>query len=140
MICSSFSYPNMFDVSRNRVNLYTDARSITNRVKLLMLTDPTELYMNPNFGVGLRKYMFTYNNDNVLSLIRDKLIEQLRLWEPAVVPEETKVTRGVEADNAQQLSTAEAGKNRLKITITLVTAYAEVISFGIDERDFENIV
>ena len=140
MLCTSFSYPNMFDVARSKINLYSDTKSITNRVKLLLLTEPTELYMSPNFGVGLKKYMFTYNNDNVIALIRDKLVEQLRLWEPAVIPEETKVTRGLMSEEAHVLSTAEAESNVLKLTVTLTTAYAEVVSFGIDGNDFERLV
>lgn len=133
MLCTSFAYPNMFDVARSKVNLYSDTRSITNRVKLLLLTEPTELYMSPNFGVGLRRYMYTYNNDNVIALIRDKLIEQLRLWEPAVIAEETKVTRGLMDETNSQLSTKEAETNVLKLTITLTTGYAEVITFGVDQ-------
>ena len=135
MICSSFSYPNMFDVARSKINLYTDVRSITNRVKLLLLTDPTEMHMNPNFGVGLRKYMFQYNNENTIAMIRDALIEQLRLWEPAVVPESTKVTAGSYTDENTQLSTKEAEMNHLKLTITLETAYAEVASVEIDQSE-----
>lgn len=141
MICSSMSWPNMFDVARGKVSLYTDARSITNRVKLLLLTDPTEMHMNPNFGVGLRKYMFTYNNDNTVALIRDNLVDQLRLWEPAVVPEETTVTRGSSESTVEgQLSTKEAELNHLKLTITLTTAYADQISFEIDQSDIERII
>lgn len=137
MLCTSFAYPNMFDVARSKVNLYSDTRSITNRVKLLLLTEPTELYMSPNFGVGLRRYMYTYNNDNVIALIRDKLIEQLRLWEPAVIAEETKVTRGLMDETNSQLSTKEAETNVLKLTITLTTGYAEVITFGVDQSDLQ---
>lgn len=141
MICSSFSYPNIFDVARSKVNLYTDARSITNRVKLLLLTDPTEMHMNPTFGVGLRKYMFTYNNDNTIALIRDNLIEQLRLWEPAVVPEDTKVTRGSIEDTDTGIPISpEAELNHLRLTITLTTAYSEIISFDIDRSDIERLV
>lgn len=135
MICSSFSYPNMFDVARSKVNLYTDARSITNRVKLLLLTDPTEMHMNPTFGVGLRRYMFQYNNDNTIAMIKDKLIEQLKMWEPAVVPESTKVERGSYSDESYHLSTEEAEKNHLKLVVTLETAYAESISFEVDQSE-----
>lgn len=135
MICSSFSFPNMFDVSRNSINLYTDAHSITNRVKLLLLTEPTELYMNPNFGVGLKKYMFTYNNDNTIALIRDKLVEQLMLWEPAVIPEQTKITRGNTYTEGVTSETVDLNLNTLKITVTLTTSYMQVISFDVTGQD-----
>jgi len=136
MICSSFSYPNMFDVARGKISLYTDAKSITNRVKLLMLTDPTEMHMNPRFGLGLKKYMFQYNNENTIARIRDDLVEQLKLWEPAVVAESTKVTEGSSSgEEGHHLSTREAELNHLKLTVTLETAYAEMISFEIDDSE-----
>ena len=125
----------MFDVARNKVGLYNDVKSITSRVKLLMLTEPTEMFRCPNFGVGLRKYMFSYNNDNTIALIRDKLVEQLRLWEPAVIPEETKVTRGLTYSRDTTVTEDSNALNKLELTVTLTTTYLQVISFGIDEND-----
>lgn len=129
----------MFDVARNKVNLYDDTKSITNRVRLLLLTDPTELYMNPTFGVGLRKYMFTYPNDNTVALIKDKLVEQLRLWEPEVLPDETVVERGLiyTEDGAAPDPT---DLNKLKLTVTLKTIYMQTISFGLSQQDFSRFI
>ena len=131
MIHSSWSWPNLFDVARNKVNIYTDTKSIANRVKLLLLTEPTELYMVPNFGVGLRKYMFMYNNDNVPAMIRDELIEQLRLWEPAVIPEQTTVVRIELTDAVVPVSEID----HMRLTITVVTSYMEQVSFEISSND-----
>ena len=139
MVESSFSFPNLFDVSRNKVNLYNDTRSITNRVKLLLLTDPTELYMNPNFGVGLKKYMFTYANDNTIALIRDKLIEQLRLWEPGVIPEDTTVVRGLKYTGTDDPNEIAMNTNELDLTITLTTSRMQTISFGVSASDLKNM-
>lgn len=133
MICSSWSWPNLFDVSRNQVNLYEDTKSITNRVKLLMLTEPTELYMSPNFGVGLKRYLFTYNNDNTIALIRDKLVEQLRLWEPSVIPDDTKVVRGLLSSQPSDLTTVTDKMSKLELTVTLKTIKQQEISFDITE-------
>lgn len=134
---SSFSFPNLFDVARSRVNLFVDTRALTNRVKLLLLTEPTELYMVPTFGVGLKKYMFTYNNDNTIAIIRDKLIEQLRLWEPGVIPEETKVERGLLYTESATAEENALETNHLKLTITLTAADMQVISFGVTTADFD---
>ena len=139
MVESSFSFPNMFDVSRNKVNLYTDTRSITNRVKLLLLTEPTELYMNPTFGVGLRKFMFTYPTDNTIALIRDKLIEQLRLWEPGVIPEDTIVERGLKYTGTDDPSQIAINSNELDLTITLTTSHMQKVKFGINDSDLQNM-
>ena len=139
MIETAFSFPNIFDVARSKVNIYTNTRAIVNRVKLLMLTEPTELHMVPNFGLGLRKYMFTYNNDNTIALIRDKLIEQLRLWEPSVIPEETKVERGLQYTGGDTEESA-VDINHLKLTVTLTTSDLQQVSFGITPSDFYSAV
>ncbi len=138
MICSSFSYPNIFDVSRSKVNIYNDLKSITNRVKLLILTEPGELYLNPNFGVGLSKYMFTYNNDNTIALIKDKLIEQLELWEPSVIASETEVTRGLNYSDPDDAERSSEELNKLELTITLKTVYMQTVSFGINQNDLNH--
>lgn len=141
MICSSWAWPNMFNVSRSQVNLYNDTRSITNRVKLLLLTEPTELYMNPTFGVGLKRYLYTYNNDNTIALIRDRLVEQLRLWEPSVIPEETQIVRGnlYSRDPSDPISVSER-MNELNLTITLVTIYRETVSFDLMQSDVSKFI
>lgn len=127
---TSWHYPNMFDVSRNGMSISSDGPSIVNRVKLLILTDPTELYMNPTYGVGLRKYMFQYNNENTLSLIKDKIIEQLRLWEPCVIAEDTIIESGLlvtgdPADKGQDYNT-------LKFTVILKSKFGEKLQVDLN--------
>jgi len=121
----SLHWPNMFDVSRNRMSVAEDSASIVNRVKLLLLTEPTELYMNPTYGVGLKKYMFQYNNENTIAIIKDNIIQQLRLWEPCVIADETVVTPGLlfsgDSDPHQDY-------NHLKLTVILRSKYGEELT------------
>ena len=141
MICSSWSWPNLFDVSRNKVNLYAGTQSIKNRVKLLLLTEPTELYNEPRFGVGLRKHIFKYNNDNVIALIKDDLIEQLRMWEPGVIPEETTVERsGNNHPDPNNLEVTSKEMNTLELYISVKTIYLQTVDLTITSADFESIV
>lgn len=141
MICSSWSWPNLFDVSRNKVNIYSGTQSIKNRVKLLLLTEPTELYNEPRFGVGLRKHIFKYNNDNVIALIKDELIEQLRLWEPGVIPEETTVERGPSHDwDPSRLGTTSAEMNTLELYISVKTVYLQTVDLTITNADIQSFI
>lgn len=141
MVCSSWSWPNLFDVSRNKVNLYNGTQSIKNRVKLLLLTEPTELYNEPQFGVGLRKHIFKYNNDNVIALIQDELIEQLRLWEPGVIPEETTVKRGPNHQwDPNNLQTTSAEMNTLELLISVKTVYLQTVDLVINNSDLESFI
>lgn len=87
---TSLAFPRMFDVSQNKVSVLTDSISIVNRTRLLMLTDPTSLYNEPEQGVGLRRYIGRYNTENVRAEVRDRIVEQLRAYEPCVVPDKTE--------------------------------------------------
>lgn len=137
MQVASWSWPNLFDISKGEVNLYRDTRSIVNRVKLLLLTEPTELYMCPNFGVGLKKFIFKYNNENVVPMIRDKLVEQLRLWEPRVIPEDTKVERGLKYTMDPNKPLNRHSLNELELTVTLTTSFMQTVGFNVTGQDLQ---
>lgn len=131
MNTNSIGFPNMFDVSRNKVATISDNASVANRVRLLLFTEPTELYMNPTFGVGLKRFMFQYNNDNVIAQIRDRLIDQLRMWEPSVDAEKTTVVRGLLYSGEMPLTKA-VEENQLNLTITVYTIYGAKVDITIN--------
>lgn len=124
---NSFNFPDMLDVSRNCASIASDSSSIVSRVKLLMLTEPTELHMNGKYGLGLKRYLFQYNNENVIAMIKDKLVEQLRLWEPCVVPEETRIEPGLLFTESEKSPTALPEANHLKLTVILRSIYGDTL-------------
>lgn len=138
MNTTSWAFPNMFDVARNRVSVMNDTKSIANRVKLLILTEPTELYMNPTYGVGLKRFLFQYNTDNVVAMIRDRIVEQLRIWEPCVNPDATQVERGLKYTGMTE-SDQVGDINHLKLTVTLETIYGDQLSIVLDNSDFKGL-
>ena len=131
---NSISWPKMFDVARNKVNLYTDNRSVVNRTKLLILTNPTEIYNNPTQGVGLKRYLWQYNNDNIRALIQDRIIAQLRENEPCVDADKTSFSDRL-MFSEEQVSHSAQDFNRLKMTVGLSTIYGNVVNFPIDLED-----
>lgn len=121
---TSLAFPNMFDITTNQVGVIEDTDSVSNRTRLLILTEPTELYNNPDFGVGLQRHMWKYNNEAERGLVKDRITEQLRLHEPCVYPEKTQYTDGLLFSEAEaQNSTANA--NRLALTVALQTVFKE---------------
>lgn len=128
---NSISWPKLFDITRNRVNLYTDNRSIVNRTKLLMLTDPTEVFANPTQGVGLKRYLWQYNNETTRALVRDRIVEQLREHEPCVNADHTKFADDLVFSEPQKVASAQ-DFNRLKMTVVLETIYGGILRFPID--------
>lgn len=130
---NSLAFPNMFAVSRNNVNIIEDDVSIVNRIRLLMLSDPTALYNSPTFGVGLKRYLFQYNSENTKAQIYDRIRQQLRTYEPCVEAEKTVFTDGLLYTGSQSEITEYTDANRLKFTMGVKTIYSDTVSINVDD-------
>lgn len=134
MITSSLAWPTMFDVARNRVAVLEDNTSIVNRTKLLLLTDPTEVYNEPNQGVGLKQYLWQYNTDNTKAMVQDRIKAQLDLYEPYVVPENTQFSDGLLFTGSNNTIDITQNYNQLKMTMAVQTIYGDTANI-----DFNNV-
>lgn len=132
---SSIAFPNMFEVARPRVATYVDSKSIVNRTRLLLLSNPTEMYNDPPFGIGLKRYLFQYNNDNTKALIQDNIKAKLKIYEPKVKAEETSFADGLLFTGNDVDPTQEY--NHLKMTVGLVSIYGDKVSLSVDSEEFE---
>lgn len=128
---TSLAFPNIFNVSQNKVAVTQDTASIVNRTRLLMLTQPTELYHSPDFGLGLKEHLWKYNSDNEIAIIKDKFINQLRLHEPSVIPEKTQFVDGL-LYTGTDTSNIQQDYNTLKITAVISTKYGDTLELDID--------
>jgi len=128
---TSWAFPNMIDPSRNKVQIVEDDASVVNRVRLLMLSDPTELYNEPQFGLGLKRYLWQYNNANTLAIIQSKIIEQLTLFEPSVDAESTSFADGLLFTGEENLPSSQE-YNQLKMTVGLHTIYGDELNVNLN--------
>lgn len=131
---NSLAFPFMFDVARNVVSSIEDTKSIVNRSRLLILTEPTELYMNPDFGVGLKRHIWQYNNDNQKRIIQDRIIDQLRKHEPCVKAEETKIADGLLFTGSSSTDQITQDFNRLKMTVALTTVFGDDVEVKLNNE------
>lgn len=132
---NSFAFPNIFDVARNRVAMLSDNASVVNRTRLLMLTEPTELYNAPTFGVGLKRYLFQYNNENTKALIKDRIVDQLRLFEPCVDAQATEFTDGLLYTGS---GNTNQNFNKLEMTVGLKTIFGDTVA--VNMTDLQEII
>ena len=128
---NSLSFPNLFNVSQNKVSVAEDTASIVNRTRLMMLTEPTELYHSPDFGLGLKEHLWKYNNENEVAIIKDKFIQQLRLYEPCVIPEKTQFISGL-LYTGTDTQNIHHDHNILKLTAVISTIYGDTLELDID--------
>lgn len=124
---NSISFPNMIDVARNRVSVVKDSASVVNRTRLLLLTEPTELYNSPEFGAGLKRYLFHYNTENTAAMIQDMIRKQLLEYEPYV--DSTKTVFTTKSNDENELATQY---NKLHMTVGLVTTFGDSVTVEID--------
>ena len=135
MYTSSISWPNMFNVAQNKVNVLEDSVSVINRTKLLILTEPTELYNEPNQGVGLKRYLWQYNNKNLIALISDRINDQLRLHEPCVTASNTQFTDSLLFTGNTDPNSLIQDFNRLKMTVAVETNFGDKVDIQLNGGD-----
>lgn len=131
MKTSSWAWPNMINVAQNQIAILEDEKSVVNRSKLLILTEPTEIYNEPNQGVGLKRHLWHYNNENERAIIKDRIRDQLRLHEPQCDPDRTEFSDGnIFTGSSEDVSTMKY--NNLELTIAIHTVFGtdSVITFG----------
>lgn len=128
---TSLSFPKMFNLSSNQVAVDTDISSVVNRSRLLILTEPTELYNNPDFGVGLKRHLWQYNTENEKAIIKDRIVAQLRLHEPSVIAEDTTFADGLLVTGTSGLSNA-AQANELNMTVIMQTTFAQEATISLN--------
>ena len=58
--------------------------NIRESIRTILLTDPGERIMLPEFGGGLRAFLFEPNTPATHTLIEDRVSRALRRWEPRV--------------------------------------------------------
>lgn len=129
---TSLAFPNMFSISTNQVSVLEDSNSVANRTRLLLLSEPTELYNNPDFGVGLRRHLWKYNNEAERGLVKDSIIAQLRLHEPCVEPDKTQFYDGLLFSENSQASAVDG--NTLSLTVGLQTIFKEVAQVDLNSE------
>jgi uncharacterized protein len=59
-------------------------QNIKQNLKMLLLTSPGERVMFPRFGVGMRRYLFEMQSDEVFAAIDSKIREQVSIYLPYV--------------------------------------------------------
>lgn len=130
---NSWAWPNMIDVTRNVITIYEDNRAIVNRSKLLILTEPTELYNELDFGVGLKRHLWQYNTENQKAIIRDRIVDQLRLHEPCVNPDDTHVSDGLLFTGSDDPTQIAQEYNKLKMTVSLSTIFGDTAEINLND-------
>lgn len=135
---TSLAFPNMFNITNNRVGVLEDTDSVASRTRLLILSEPTELYNNPDFGVGLKRHLWKYNNESERGVVKDRITDQLRKHEPCVYPEKTKFYDGLLFTGNDDPQNSTLNNNTLSMTVALQTVFKKEVSVELNTSELDN--
>ncbi len=73
-------------------NWISGTHAVAQSIRAILLTEPGERIGRPDFGVGLRRYLFSPNTLSTRALIRDDIIRALEKEEKRITLENVVVT------------------------------------------------
>jgi hypothetical protein len=76
--------PLMYDSDGGYQMLRTLASTAHQNLKMLILTEPGERIMIPEYGVGLKRYLFENSHSGIESDISSKIHQQVRRYMPYI--------------------------------------------------------
>ena len=85
-----WSFPVRTEAGRTATAAYEGG--IAEAIRLIMATDPGERVMRPDFGGGLRAFVFEPMNSATLESLRRRVRDALIDWEPRIDVEQVDVT------------------------------------------------
>ena len=80
--------------------------------------------------------MFQYNNENQKAIIKDRIINSLRINEPCVVADKTQFADGLLFTGGQNDNVYQ-DYNQLKMTVAVVTNYQETVEVELNDGSRE---
>mgnify|MGYP003649644803 CR=1 FL=1 len=81
----SVALPLRIDETDGAYGLNKDIMSMAEQnIKMVILTSPGERMMIPDFGVGIRRYLFEQNTSSVAATLKERIQNQINKYVPYV--------------------------------------------------------
>ena len=78
------SLPLVYDDTDRIALIHTVSREIKQNFLILLLTLPGERVMEPDFGVGISRYLFLNFSESVDQKIKQKIKQQVKMFMPSI--------------------------------------------------------
>lgn len=99
--------------------------NVRESIRVILLTEPNERVMLPQFGGGLRRYLFASNTVATHRLIGENIQQALRRWESRIAieaitvePDDEDVESALATIRYRLVATAAAGEVQLRVRLT----------------------
>ena len=113
----SISYPKMF-VTKTKTGLVQDYDATLQNLKLLIFSEKGELFGDPYFGTGLKRFLYDQNDVILRDLLIDELYTAIATFMPQIKIKREDIT--IISDGTQIICTIKA-LNRVDYQTNLYT-------------------
>lgn len=86
--------------SRGLLRTQSGVNQIKSDLLVLLLTEPGERVMLPEFGTPLREFLFEQNDNISLSQIKERISLSISTWEPRIAVQNIEVLNGNDVANS----------------------------------------
>ncbi|MFD2124133.1 GPW/gp25 family protein [Paenibacillus xanthanilyticus] len=121
-----WKFPIEVDATTGRIKTSGQEEDIAEAIRIILWTSKGERVMRPDFGCGLREFVFETTDETTLRLLESDIQEAIRVWEPRVHEVEVQALRDAE----------EPGKLLLNISYVVRTTnnlFNQVFPFYLEE-------
>jgi phage baseplate assembly protein W len=114
-----FPYP-VEKTSKGYFYSQSEIDQIKSDILILLLTNPGERVMNPEYGTPLKKLIFEPNDQTVRVQARNIIIQSLNKWEPRVAIQQVEVLTKADENSLNSLDDKNNSDHILFIRINFV--------------------
>jgi len=114
-----FPYP-VEKTSRGYFYSQSEIDQIKSDMLILLLTNPGERVMNPEYGTPLKRLIFEPNDQKVRTQARNMIIQSLNRWEPRVSIQQVEVLNNLDENSLNSLDDKTGKEHILFIRINFI--------------------
>ena len=93
---TGFHFPIEIDETTGRFKMSREDENIKESIRLILMTGRGERVMRPEFGCGLKQFVYETMDYGTLVRMEQEIKEALTLWEPRIEEIEVSVAQGEE--------------------------------------------
>ena len=88
----SIKFPLSLGIEKDFKDFDNNNQFVDFQLKNVLFTNPGERISIPNFGVGIKRYLFEMNGDSTAALIRSRIIQQVNTYIPGITLDNVNVS------------------------------------------------